>query len=87
MIAVIGYIKRFRKAKSLVAYAGIDPPSYSSGKFEGNKRKISKRGLALLRKIGYEIMKSLTRNKRPKDGAVYDFILRKMKVKLKSRLK
>lgn len=77
LIAVIGDIKRFRKAKSLVAYAGIDPPPYSSGKFEGNKRRISKRGSTLLRKIGYEIMKSLTRNKRPEDGAVYDFIRKK----------
>ncbi|MFQ9040217.1 MAG: transposase [Dialister invisus] len=88
LIAVIGDIKRFRKAKSLVAYAGIDPPPYSSGKFEGNKRRISKRGSTLLRKIGYEIMKSLTRNKRPEDGAVYDFIRKKEEEgKLKSRLK
>ena len=77
LIAAIGDLKRFKKAKSLVAYAGIDPPPYSSGKFEGNKRRISKRGSTLLRKIGYEIMKCLTRNSRPEDGAIYDFIRKK----------
>ena len=77
LIAAVGDVRRFRKAKSLTAYAGIDPPPYSSGKFEGSKRKISKRGSTLLRKIGYEIMKSLTRNRRPEDGAVYDFICKK----------
>jgi len=76
LIAEIGDVRRFYSGKALVAYAGIDAPPYESGKFVGTKRKISKRGSPILRKTGYEVMKSLKSHK-PKDDAVYQFIIKK----------
>lgn len=50
--AEIGDISRFPSHKSLIAYAGIDPSVYHSGKFEGTS-KISKRGNRHLRRLIY----------------------------------
>ncbi|WP_367566848.1 transposase [Lacrimispora sp.] len=63
--------------KALIAYAGIDAPPYQSGQFTGTQRKISKRGSASLRKIGYEVMWCLKTHKSSKEDAVYEFILKK----------
>ena len=76
-IAEIGDVRRFKSAKALVAYAGIDSPPYQSGAFTGTQRKISKRGSKYLRKTGYEIMQSITRHKPTEDAAVYNFMLKK----------
>ena len=76
LIAEIGNVRRFYSGKALVVYAGIDSHPYESGKFIGTKRKISKRGSPILRKTGYEVMKSLKSHK-PKEDAVYQFILKK----------
>lgn len=76
LIAEIGDIRRFHSGKSLIAYAGIDAPPYQSGQFTGNRRKISKRGSALLRKTGFEVMNCLKTHKPPNDP-VYLFILKK----------
>lgn len=75
LIAEIGDIKKFRNKKALIAYAGIDSPPFESGQFVANKRRISKRGSALLRKTGYEIMKCLKTNK-PNDP-VYLYMIKK----------
>ena len=77
LIAEIGDIRRFHSGKALIAYAGIDAPPYQSGQFTGTQRKISKRGSASLRKIGYEVMRCLKTHKAPEDAAVYEFILKK----------
>lgn len=77
LIAEIGDINRFYSSKALVAYAGIDSPPFQSGQYIGAKRKISKRGSPILRKTGYEIMKSLKSHSKPKDDSVYNFILKK----------
>jgi len=77
LIAEIGDVRRFHSAKALIAYAGIDAPPYQSGNFYGTRRKISKRGSALLRKTGYEVMKCLKTIKPTEDCAVYDFIIKK----------
>lgn len=77
LIAEIGDVRRFHSGKSLIAYAGIDPPPYESGKFIGKDRHITKRGSATLRKIGYEVMRCLKTMNRPEDAAVYDYILKK----------
>lgn len=61
LIAEIGDVRRFHSPGALVAYAGIDSPEFQSGTFSATKRHISKRGSALLRKIGYEVMQSLKR--------------------------
>jgi len=49
IIAEIGDINRFRNAKALVAYTGLDVTVYSSGKFESSRKRISKRGPPVLR--------------------------------------
>ena len=77
LIAEIGDIRRFHSAKALIAYAGIDSPPYQSGQYLGAKRRISKRGSPLLRKIGYEVMKNLKSHSKPDDDAVYLYILKK----------
>jgi transposase len=77
LIAEIGDVRRFHSGKALIAYAGIDAPPYQSGKFIGTERKISKRGSAHLRKIGYEVMRCLKAQSAPEDAAVYYFILKK----------
>ncbi|SDX99262.1 IS110 family transposase [Eubacterium barkeri] len=79
LISEIGDVRRFHKGKALVAYAGIDAPPYQSGQYVGTRRKISKRGSSNLRKIGYEVMRSLKSHKAPEDDAVYQFIIKKEK--------
>lgn len=77
LIAEIGDVRRFHNGKALIAHAGIDAPPYQSGQFTGTERKISKRGSAHLRKIGYEVMRCLKTHTAPQDDAVYQFILKK----------
>lgn len=75
-IAEVGDIQRFHSADAIIAYAGIDAPAYQSGQFNSINRRISKRGLKSLRKVGYEIIASFTRQK-PINNTVYDFIKKK----------
>jgi len=49
-LAEVGDIERFNSPKKLIAYCGIDPTVYESGRFKG-KSKISKRGNRHLRRI------------------------------------
>lgn len=77
LIAEIGDVRRFHNGKALIAYAGIDAPPYQSGQFTGTQRHISKRGSAPLRKIGYEVMRSLKMHKPKEDTSVYDYIVKK----------
>lgn len=77
LIAEIGDIRRFKNANCLIAFCGIDAPPYQSGSFNSTNRHISKRGNKYLRKVGYEITKSI-KSCRPKvDNAVYLFMIRK----------
>lgn len=77
LIAEIGDVRRFHSGSALVAYAGIDSPPHQSGMFTGTRRKISKRGSALLRKTGYEAMRCLKTIKPIDDAAVYLFMMKK----------
>lgn len=77
LIAEIGDVRRFHSGSALVAFAGIDSPPYQSGGFTGTQRRISKRGSALLRKTGYEVMKCIKSTKPSQDAAVYLFMLKK----------
>jgi transposase len=77
LIAEIGDVRRFSGGGALIAYAGIDSPPHQSGNFIGSKRSISKRGSALLRKTGYEVMKCLKTVKPTKDASVYRYMLKK----------
>ncbi len=49
-LAEIGKISNFPSVKNLIAFAGIDPSVYQSGKYEGSSR-ISKRGNRHLRRV------------------------------------
>jgi transposase len=44
ILSEIGGIERFDHAKKLVAYSGIDPSVYMSGKFIATSNRITKRG-------------------------------------------
>lgn len=75
-IAEVGDVRRFHNASALIAFAGIDTPANQSGQFNSTCRRISKRGTKSLRKVGYEIMASFTRQK-PTDNVVYIYIKKK----------
>ena len=77
LIAEIGDVRRFKNAKSLIAYAGIDAPPYQSGQFEGTNRHISKRGSRSLRKCYTYIYLALKSSKPKEDNAVYEYMLQK----------
>lgn len=49
ILSDIGEIDRFNHPKKLVAYAGIDPSVFSSGKFTATQNHIAKRGARQLR--------------------------------------
>ena len=49
ILGEIGSIDKFARPSSLVAYAGLDPSVYESGKFKGSRNKLSKRGSKYLR--------------------------------------
>ena len=76
LIAEIGDVRRFHSGKALIAYAGIDTPPYESGQFVGSNRRITKRGSAALRKVGYETMRCIKTHPRP-DDPVYQYIVKK----------
>lgn len=64
LLAEIGDIEAFKKPKQLVAFFGIDPSVNQSGKFNGTKNKMSKRGTKLGRKVLYAVVLTSIRNKR-----------------------
>lgn len=77
LMAEIGDVRRFHSKKALVAFAGIDPPPFQSGKFESRSRRISKRGPSQLRKTLFQIMKVYVANS-AEDQDVYRFIRKKI---------
>nr|WP_233500830.1 IS110 family transposase [Paenibacillus antibioticophila] len=42
IVAEIGDVRRFKEPKQLVAFAGLDPGIFSSGKFTATSSKISR---------------------------------------------
>ncbi|WP_246009570.1 IS110 family transposase [Brevibacillus fluminis] len=53
LAAGIGDARQFTSAKQLVAYVGLDPGVYSSGKFTATSNRITKRGSKRLRRALY----------------------------------
>ena len=51
LLAEIGDFDRFHSPKALVAFFGIDPSVNQSGKFNGDRNKISKRGTRFGRRV------------------------------------
>jgi transposase len=58
----IGDIRRFKNAKALVAYAGIDPSVSQSGEFLAKKAHLSKRGSTHLRRAVWLAAAAATRS-------------------------
>lgn len=56
LMAEIGDVRRFHSKKALVAFTGIDAPSYQSGTVDIRSRRISKRGSASLRRTLFLVM-------------------------------
>ena len=77
LIGEIGDIKKYRNANCLIAYCGIDTPPYQSGTFNATNRHITKRGNKYLRRVGYEVVKSIKSSRPKTDNAVYLFMLKK----------
>lgn len=77
LIAEIGDIRKYNNANCLIASCGIDTPPYQSGSFNSTNRHITKRGNKYLRKVGYEIAKSIKSSRPKSDNAVYLFMLKK----------
>ena len=77
LIAEIGDIRKYKNANCLIANCGIDTPPYQSGSFNSTNRHITKRGNKYLRKVGYEVVKSIKSSRPKSDNAVYLFMLRK----------
>lgn len=66
IISEIGEIDRFNHPKKLVAFAGIDPSVYSSGKFTASINHITKRGSSRLRHALFMAVRCAIRDNRKK---------------------
>ncbi|MGW6611471.1 IS110 family transposase, partial [Peribacillus butanolivorans] len=66
IISEIGEIDRFNHPKKLVAFAGIDPSIFESGKFKGTVNRITKRGSGRLRHALYMAVRCAVRDCRKK---------------------
>jgi transposase len=66
IISEIGEIDRFNHSKKLVAFAGVDPSVYSSGKFTASVNRITKRGSSSLRHALYMAVRCGIRDARKK---------------------
>lgn len=73
LVAEIGDATQFGHAKQLVAYAGLDPSVFSSGKFTASSSKITKRGSKRLRRALYiAVQCGLRKGKNERIKAYYD---------------
>lgn len=66
IISEIGEIDRFNHPKKLVAFAGLDPSVFESGRFKGTKNHITKRGSSRLRHMLYTAVRCSIRDSRKK---------------------
>ena len=73
LLSEIGDIRKFRSAKSLIAYAGLDPMVLQSGKQTGEHLHITKKGNAWLRTTLYLIVVNMCRCK--PDSKVAKYVL------------
>ncbi|WP_404331986.1 IS110 family transposase [Mesobacillus maritimus] len=62
----IGEIERFNHPKKLVAFAGVDPSIFESGRFKGTVNRITKRGSSRLRHALYMAVQCAIRDSRKK---------------------
>lgn len=64
ILAELGDFSRFPKPKHLVAFFGIDPSVNQSGKFEGDRNSMSKRGTRIGRRALYAVALASIRSSR-----------------------
>ncbi|MGG1647356.1 IS110 family transposase, partial [Peribacillus simplex] len=62
IISEIGEIDRFNNPKKLVAFSGVDPSVFESGKFTATKNRITKRGSSRLRHALYMAVRCAIRD-------------------------
>lgn len=81
LIAEMGSFDLFPSPKKLYAYFGLDPAVKQSGKFNGDKVHMSKRGSSLARRILHMValnnLKVDKGTKSPVNPVVYDYYIRK----------
>lgn len=77
ILAEIGDIERFRGPKQLIAYTGIEPIIYQSGKNDGYHYRISKRGNKRLRTLLYTAVKCMIR-KTTQETSIKQYYHKKM---------
>jgi len=72
---------RFSNAKQMVAFAGLDPKVFESGKFKGNDNKITKRGSRLIRYWLFIAALTCVRKVNGKyvNKTIYDYYHKKLK--------
>ena len=86
LLTEMSSIDNFSKPSQLVAFFGIDPSVNQSGKFVGDRNKMSKRGTAIGRRALYAIaLASIrkTKNKVPMNQVLYDYYHKNLKSKKK----
>lgn len=82
----IGDFLAFNKPKQLFAYFGLDPAVKQSGKFEGTKVQMSKRGSAIARRVIHILALqsfSISQNGEAKNPVLRDHYLKKCESKPK----
>lgn len=86
LMSEIGDFSAFKKPKQLFAYFGLDPAVKQSGKFEGTKVKMSKRGSAIARRVIHMLtLQSISpaRNGNAKNPVLREYYLKKCESKPK----
>ena len=86
LMGEIGDFSAFSKPKQLFAYFGLDPAVKQSGKFEGTKIKMSKRGSAIARRVLHTLTLqsiSTSRTGEAKNPVLHDYYLKKCESKPK----
>ena len=86
LMGEIGDFSAFSKPKQLFAYFGLDPAVKQSGKFEGTKIRMSKRGSSIARRVIHTLTLqsiSVSRTGEAKNPVLRDYYLEKCKSKPK----
>ena len=86
LMGEIGDFSAFSKPKQLFAYFGLDPAVKQSGKFEGTKIQMSKRGSAIARRVIHTLALqsiSTSRTGEAKNPVLRDYYLKKCESKPK----
>ena len=86
LMGEIGDFSAFSKPKQLFAYFGLDPAVKQSGKFEGTKTQMSKRGSAIARRVVHTLaLQSIgtSRTGEAKNPVLRDYYLKKCESKPK----